>query len=42
MIKKKKERERQMYKDSLRLLNVMKKIKQGAAIKREPHDAGRL
>lgn len=31
-----------MCKDSLRLLNVMKKIKQGAAIKQEPHDAGRL
>ena len=42
MIKKKRERERQMYKDSLRLLNVMKKIKQGAAIKWEPHDARRL
>lgn len=31
-----------MCKDSLRLLNVMKKIKQGAAIKQEPQDAGRL
>lgn len=37
---------RQIYKDGLRLLNVMRKIKQGAAIKQELHhtleDWGRL
>lgn len=33
---------RQIYKDGLRLLNVMRKIKQGAAIKQELHHTGRL